>query len=232
MSQFTLIQIAQLLGGEIVGVDSLTISDIGDLASAKPGNIALFLNSADVALAQKSQASAFLVQKKHEKISKPQIIVKDGRVAMARMIKLFHPPRLNSGIHPTAVIDASAKVHHSCAIGAHVVVGANCEILENCILFPGVVLYPNVKLGRQVILHANAVIGADGFGYAWDGKEHLKIEHLAGVEIGDGVEIGANSSVDRGTFVPTRIGEGTKIDNQVHVAHNCQLGKNVIIVSD
>lgn len=231
MTVYSLTQIATLLGGEVWGDGSVVVGDITDLISAQKDSLALCLRPGDALQATNSQAAAFLVQKKIETLSKPQVIVKQGRVAMAKLLKLFHPPRLVAGVHPTAVIDPTAKVHNSCSIGPRVVIGAHCELAENCALYPGVVLYQGVKLGRQVVVHANAVIGADGFGYAWDGNEHLKIEHLAGVEIGDGVEIGANSSIDRGTFVPTRIGAGTKIDNHVHVAHNCQVGKNVIIVS-
>ncbi len=134
-------------------------------------------------------------------------------------------------VEPFAVIGANSLVGDRCCIGAGAKIGANCQLATEVTLFPNVVLYDGCILGHRVTIHANSVIGADGFGYRPGNGRHVKVPQLGHVEIGDDVEIGACTTIDRGTFGPTRIGAGTKIDNLVQVAHNCQIGRHNLLVS-
>jgi UDP-3-O-[3-hydroxymyristoyl] glucosamine N-acyltransferase len=135
------------------------------------------------------------------------------------------------GIGPYAVIGEDAHVGAATQIGAHAVIGAGCWIGENCRIHPRVTLYGGVRLGHRVEIHSGAVIGADGFGYASGGGKHWKFPQAGIVEIGDDVEIGANSTIDRGSLDDTRIAEGAKLDNLVHVGHNCQIGAHSLIAA-
>ena len=171
--------------------------------------------------------------------------VADTRLALARLSSLLgrHPlPRGHDGapatVHPSAtvaadavlapgvVVGAGASVGAGCVVGANSVIGEGVTLGEGCLLHPNVTLYPGTRLGRRVTLHAGAVIGADGFGYAAGPRGAEKIVHLGGVVLGDDVEVGANTAIDRGTLLPTRVGDRTKIDN------HCQIGHNVVIGSD
>ncbi len=135
------------------------------------------------------------------------------------------------GIGPYAVIGEDAHVGAATQIGAHAVIGAGCWIGENCRIHPRVTLYGGVRLGHRVEIHSGAVIGADGFGYASGGGKHWKFPQAGIVEIGDEVEIGANSTIDRGSLDDTRIAEGAKLDNLVHIGHNCQIGAHSLIAA-
>jgi len=175
---------------------------------------------------------------------------KNPYAAFARALSLLHPaPEPTAGIHPTAVTGSNCEIAVSASIGPYVVlgegvhiggrtsVGAGCVIGsgarlgEGCRLHPRVVLYDRTVLGDRVILHAGCVVGSDGFGYAREGREHVKIPQVGRVVLESDVEIGANSTVDRGTLEETRIGRGTKIDNLVQVAHNVVTGEGCILVA-
>jgi UDP-3-O-[3-hydroxymyristoyl] glucosamine N-acyltransferase len=156
-----------------------------------------------------------------------------------------------SGIHPTAVLHSSANLAQSVTVGpravieenveigegtfvgAGCVIGGNTKIGKNCLLYPNVTIYPGVQIGNGVIIHAGAVLGSDGFGYARDEStgHYEKFPQVGRLEIDDDVEIGANSTIDRGALDTTRIRRGTKIDNLVHIGHNCQIGEDVIIAA-
>lgn len=179
------------------------------------------------------------------------ILVKNADTAMITVLELFAPPaeRPPLGIHPTAIIDPSATIGPGARIGPYVTIGRNVRIGKDVAIDAGVVVYPDVVvgdgsvlhanvvlrerciLGRRVILHGGVQIGTDGFGYrpAPDGRGILKVPHLGNVVLGDDVEIGANSCVDRGKFGATTIGAGTKIDNLVQIGHNCRIGRCVVI---
>uniref|UniRef100_A0A1S7LCH1 UDP-3-O-[3-hydroxymyristoyl] glucosamine N-acyltransferase n=1 Tax=Magnetococcus massalia (strain MO-1) TaxID=451514 RepID=A0A1S7LCH1_MAGMO len=135
------------------------------------------------------------------------------------------------GIHPSAVIDPSAELGARVAIGPGVVVEADVVIGEGCQIHPNVVIHQGSRLGCGCIIHANAVIGAEGFGFEFVGGKHARITHFGGVAIGDDVEVGAGTTIDRARFGMTTIGEGSRIDNQVQVGHNVQIGKHCVIVS-
>jgi UDP-3-O-[3-hydroxymyristoyl] glucosamine N-acyltransferase len=175
----------------------------------------------------------------------------DPLAAFTAIVQFLHgrPDAAPAGIHPSAVIAPTARVAldvelgpnvvigagstiaAGCRLGAGVVVGRDCTLGAGCVLFPQVVLYDGTVLGQRVRIHANSVLGADGFGYRFANGRHEKLAQLGSVEIGDDVEIGACVTIDRGTFGPTRIGTGTKIDNLVQVGHNCQVGAHNLFVS-
>ncbi len=135
------------------------------------------------------------------------------------------------GIGPYAVIGEAARIGNGTQVGAHSVIGAGCWIGENCRIHPRVTLYAGVRLGHRVEVHSGAVLGADGFGYAFDGERYWKFPQAGIVEIGDDAEIGANTTIDRGSLDDTRIGEGVKLDNLVHVGHNVQIGAHTVIAA-
>jgi UDP-3-O-[3-hydroxymyristoyl] glucosamine N-acyltransferase len=137
----------------------------------------------------------------------------------------------NVGIGPYAVIGEDAHIGEGTRIGAQSVIGAGCWIGENCRIHPRVTLYAGVRIGHRVEIHSGAVIGADGFGYAFDGERYWKFPQTGIVEIGDDVEIGANAAIDRGSLDDTRIGEGVKLDNLVHVGHNVRIGAHAVIAA-
>jgi UDP-3-O-[3-hydroxymyristoyl] glucosamine N-acyltransferase len=137
----------------------------------------------------------------------------------------------SAGIGPYAVIGEDAHVGAGTQIGAHTVIGAGCWIGENCRIHPRVTLYAGVRIGHRVEIHSGAVLGADGFGYAFGEGKYWKFPQTGILEIGDDVEIGANTTIDRGSLEDTRIAEGTKLDNLVHVGHNCQIGAHTVIAA-
>src|SRR5450432_989044 len=137
----------------------------------------------------------------------------------------------NVGIGPYAVIGEDAHIGEGTQIGPHTVIGAGCWIGKNCRIHPRVTLYNGVRIGHRVEIHSGAVLGADGFGFAFDGERYWKFPQAGIVEIGDDVEIGANATVDRGSLDDTRIGEGVKLDNLVHVGHNVKIGAHTVIAA-
>ncbi len=174
----------------------------------------------------------------------------EPRTAFARAMNRFHPTmEIKPGIHPSAVIGADVEIGALTAVGANTVIGDNSRIGlassigagcvigkrvsmgEGCVLHAHVTIYDNVDLGRGVILHSGCVLGADGFGYVFEQDRYHKFPQVGRVEIGDFVEIGANSCVDRAALGVTSIGEGTKLDNMVHVGHNCRIGRHVVVAA-
>ncbi len=137
----------------------------------------------------------------------------------------------NAGLGPYVVIGEDAHIGDGTQIGSHTVIGAGCWIGENCRIHPRVTLYSGVRIGHRVEIHSGAVLGADGFGFAYDGERYWKFPQAGIVEIGDDVEIGANATIDRGSLDDTRISEGVKLDNLVHVGHNVQIGKHTVVAA-
>lgn len=200
--------------------------------------------------------SPALVARRHELLSSDGtpltlIEVNDPLTAFITLVRRLHGQAVEPApsIDPRAVIAPSARlgpeamlhpfvmIGEGCVLGARcrlysgVVLGRNCRLGDDVVLHPHVVLYDGTTLGNRVIVHANAVLGADGFGYRFQDGKHAKTPQLGSVEVGDDVEIGAGTTIDRGTFQATRIGAGTKIDNQVQIGHNCQIGKHNLFVS-
>lgn len=247
--QITAAEIAANLRGEIVGNGSVELTGLAPAEHARAGELTFAENAHYFSMAEQSQAAAILVAGPFVSDRKVLIRVADARVALARLLPLFFPPEeFLHGIHPSAVIADSAQIHPTahvgpgCILGARVRVGArsvlmggndlrtDCQLGEDVCLFPNVVLYRGTQLGHRVTIHAGTVIGSDGFGYIIDEGGHRKILQVGNVIIHDDVEIGANAAVDRGTFGPTVIGEGTKIDNLVHIAHNVTIGRHCLIM--
>ena len=246
---FTAAQIAEKLHGEVTGDGSVQLTGLAPADRARTGELTFAENPAYFAAAEQSQAAAILVAGPFVSSSKVLIRVPNARVALARVLPVFFPPEeLPCGIHPSAVIAGSARVDPTahigpnCVLGARVRLGArsvlmggndlqaDCQLGDDVCLFPNVVLYRRTQLGDRVTIHAGTVIGSDGFGYVLDEGRHRKVLHLGNVVIHADVEIGANSAIDRGALGSTVIGEGTKIDNLVHVAHNVIIGRHCLIL--
>jgi UDP-3-O-[3-hydroxymyristoyl] glucosamine N-acyltransferase len=247
---YTTSQIAQHLGGEVLGDATLGLTGFAPADTAKPGDLTFAENADYLARAETSAASAILVSSKAapQRKQKTLIRVANARVAFARVLPLFFPePVVTPGIHPAAWVAASAQVDPTAAIGPHCVVGervkigprsqlhggnhvgADCVLEQDVQLFPNAVLYPRTIVGARVRLHAGVIIGGDGFGYVFDQGRHMKIPQVGNVVLQEDVEIGANSTVDRATLGSTVIGKGTKIDNLVQVGHNVVLGEHGIL---
>jgi UDP-3-O-[3-hydroxymyristoyl] glucosamine N-acyltransferase len=246
---FTAAQIAEQLQAEVIGDGSIKLSGVAPVDLAKEGDLTFADKPAYLRVAEQSAAAAILISDARDSSNKVLIRVPNTRIALARVLPLFFPTQGNSpGIHPSAIIDSSAKVDPTATIGPHCVlgpgvtvgsqsvlmggnhVGRNCSIGAEVCLHPNVVLYPDCMLGRRVIIHAGTVIGSDGYGYVLDGGFQRKMLQVGSVIIEDNVEIGANSAIDRGALGATVIGEGTKIDNLVHIAHNVTIGRHCIIM--
>lgn len=246
---FTAAQIAKQLGGEVLGDGNVEITGFASADCARAGDLTFAENEAYFAAGEQSLAAAILVAGPFVSSRKTVIRVPNARVAMARVLPvLFAPDEHPQGIHPSAIIDASAQVDPTAHIGPYCVVGArvrlgarsvlmggnhvgrDCHLGDDVCLFPNVVVYPQSQIGHRVSIHAGTVIGSDGYGYVFDEGRHRKMLHLGNVIIHDDVEIGANAAIDRGALGSTVIGQGTKIDNLVHVAHNVVIGRHCLVL--
>ena len=247
----TLQEIAHLVDGRLSGDGDLKIHGAATLAVATQGEITLADNPKHAAQLARCAASAVVVPEGFQPEGRPTITVADVHAAFSRVVAHFCPPRATRrpGISPAAFVDPSARlspdveVHPHAFVGTDVQIGPGtiihsgvrildgCRIGAGCTLFPNVVLYENTQLGDRVIVHAGAVLGAYGFGYSFVAGKHKLCAQLGFVQVGDDVEIGAATTIDRGTYGPTLIGEGTKLDNLVQIGHNCRLGKHNLICS-
>ena len=238
------------MAGKIVGDGSASISRIASLEFAGEGAIAYVEDKKFFAEAGKSNASCLIVPINAEVKAVCRIEVKQPKLAFAMIAELLHPSKKREpAIHPTAVIAPTAEVDESAYLGPHVaiedyarvgagtrieagvVVGASVEIGCLCVLHPNVVIYDGASIGDRVILHAGVCVGADGFGYVRGDMGYHKFPQIGTVVIEDDVELGAYTCVDRGALGRTRIGRGTKLDNLVHVGHNCDIGERVVIAA-
>ncbi|KEK28836.1 UDP-3-O-(3-hydroxymyristoyl)glucosamine N-acyltransferase [Shewanella xiamenensis] len=249
MKSVTLKELSLILDGVVQGDETLVINSVATLEHATAGQISFLANSKYRAQLESTQASAVLLSAKDaQDYPGTALVVKDPYVGFARVAQLLDTtPKAAMGIHPSAQIDPSAQLGEGVAIGANVVIGANVILGENVQIGAGTVigqdsiigsnsrlwanvtLYHNVHLGHDCIIHSGAVIGSDGFGYANERGQWVKIPQTGGVRIGDRVEIGANSTIDRGALGHTEIHNGVIIDNQVQVAHNDIIGENTAI---
>ncbi|WP_372744782.1 UDP-3-O-(3-hydroxymyristoyl)glucosamine N-acyltransferase [Lutibacter sp.] len=254
MKSYSIQEINSILNGELLGTTSHKITGPEHLSKATENQISFIGNKKFVHLWKSSKASVAIVNLNllvEPTENRAIIKVKDADLAMAKLLEVFNPdlPKLEQDIHPTAVIDETAKIGAHCKIGANCYVGKNVELGDNVHLYPNVVIFEASKIGYRTVIwsgtvirerteigndcifHLNVSIGADGFGYRpkEDGSGLLKVPHIGNVIIGNNVEIGANSSVDRAKFSATIIGDGCKIDNLVQIAHNCVLGRSCIM---
>lgn len=243
-------EIARIVGGDLDGPADKEITGAAPIADAGPTEISFVAERRYFEAARSSRAGCVIVGRDAPPLDLPVIQVADPRLAFAQVLEALQPPRdVPMGIHPTAVIGEGAQIGADVSIQAHVVVGKNAVIGDGVLIYPGCyvgndsvigagsVLYPNVTvyegvtIGQSVILHAGAVIGSDGYGYVAHGGRHRKVPQIGTVIIEDDVEIGANTTVDRGTCGATIIRRGTKIDNLVQVAHNVDVGEDSLIVA-
>jgi UDP-3-O-[3-hydroxymyristoyl] glucosamine N-acyltransferase len=222
----TLAQIVSQLGGRIAGEPDTLIRQVGSLERAGRGQIAFLSNPKYRSRLAGSGASAVVLGAEAETLTAlPRIVCENPYAYFARVSQLFNPPTTQAaGVHPSASVAPTAKLGQRASIGACCVVGEGVVIGEDCCLYPGVVVYPGCRIGARAIIHSGVVIGADGFGIAEEGGRWLKIPQIGAVAIGDDVEIGANTTIDRGALDDTVIESGVKLDNQIQIGHNCRVG--------
>ena len=248
----TVSALAKVCGAEILGGNGDTaIHSAANIDEAKLNQVTFISTDKQAAKLATTAASAVIVPKGI--LAPPAtatclLAVADPEMAFITCLQYLYPKKPQSGtvspnadIAATAVIGAGSSVAAFASIGAHSSIGKNCQVHsgcriadnvtvgDNCVLYPNVVLYDGVVLGNNVIVHAGTVIGADGFGYKLRNGEHVKFPQVGIVRIESNVEIGANTCIDRAALGVTRIGEGTKMDNQVHIAHNVQIGAHALL---
>jgi UDP-3-O-[3-hydroxymyristoyl] glucosamine N-acyltransferase len=228
---FTLGQIASRLGGRVAGDPQTLIRQVGSLEHAGAGQITFFNSKRLQAKLSQTRAAAVIIAPEYERLTAlPRIVADNPYAYFARVSQLFNPVVSQApGVHPSAVVAPSAKLGKNVSIGAGCVVGDEVTIGDGSCLYPRVVIYPKCTLGKRVVVHAGAVIGADGFGLAPEDGRWVKIPQIGGVRIGDDVEIGANTTIDRGALDDTVIEEGVKLDNQIQIGHNVRIGAHSAI---
>jgi UDP-3-O-[3-hydroxymyristoyl] glucosamine N-acyltransferase len=247
-------ELAEVIRARVLGDDQIGVSGIASIGQAGASDVVFVETEKHLETALSSGAAAVIAGRfaADRQAAKPMLIVEQPRQAFARTAAFLHSAtRPASGVHPTAVVDPSARIpavvsieEHAVIreqveigsgsrVGAGCVIGAGVRIGSDCELYPNVTIYSGARLGNRVIVHAGAVLGGDGFGYVRDREtgKYEKFPQIGGLEIEDDVEIGANSTIDRGALELTRIGSGTKIDNLVHIGHNVQVGRDVVIAA-
>ncbi len=247
----TLDDLARLVQGRLLGNATLRISGAATVVDARPGDITLIDQPEKANLLADTAATAAVVPVDFQPRDLPVIQVDDVHGAFARIVRHFRPPRSSCriGISQHAIVSPSARIgadvdlYTGATIGDDVEIGtgstihpgvhimAGCKIGENVTIFPNAILYEGTIVGARSIIHGCAVLGAYGFGYSFNEGRHQISAQLGYVEIGADVEIGANTTIDRGTYGPTTVGQGTKIDNLVMIAHNCRIGRHNMICS-
>jgi len=227
----TLGEIVQRLGGRVAGNADTRVQQVASLEHAEASHISFFTGKRHRAKLAATRAGALIVGPEAEgDTERPRIVADNPYLYFARVSQLFNPRVTQPpGVHASAVVAKSARLGARVSIGAGCVVGEGVEIGDDSCLYPRVVLYANCTLGRRVIVHSGAVIGADGFGIADDHGRWVKIPQVGGVRIGDDVEIGANTTIDRGALDDTVIEEGVKLDNQIQIGHNTRIGAHTAI---
>jgi UDP-3-O-[3-hydroxymyristoyl] glucosamine N-acyltransferase len=243
-------EIADLVGGELTGNPDESVTGVAGIREAEPGDATFVASPKYLSAVSTTKANVVILARAAKvETSRTLVRVDDPVAAFTEVVKRLMPPPIKfaPGIHPTAVIAADAKLGVNVSIQPHAVieagavigdrtvvgagtyVGHGCRLGADCLLYANVTLREYTVLGDRVILHSAVVLGADGFGYEKVGGRHQKIPQVGIVEIGDDVEIGANTAIDRARFGKTRVGRGTKIDNLVQIGHNCVIGEDCII---
>ena len=250
---FTVAEIAELVTGAAEGDMARIITGANTIENAGESELAFAANKKALEAAISSRAGCVIVPVSCNVLLSATVIrVEDPRVAFVKALEQIYPRRMPPAvtvIHPTAAIAGTAQLGQNCRIGAYVCIGEHARIGDGCEIGPGcvigddvavgssstlhghVTIYDHVRIGARAIVHSGAVIGADGFGFALTGDHYEKFPQVGVVEIGDDVEIGANCCIDRAALGVTRIGDGTKLDNLVHVAHNCDIGRHVVVAA-
>jgi UDP-3-O-[3-hydroxymyristoyl] glucosamine N-acyltransferase len=249
-----LYSLAEYLSARVIGDGEIAVSGVASIAGARPGQLVFVESEKHLPEALVCEASAIIAGEfaAHTSSTKPLLIAVHPRLAFATAASLLYAkPERQAGVHPAAVVDLSSNVSPSATIDAYAVIergavigqrtwiGSGCHIGEgvtigdDCEIYPRVVIYGGTTLGRRVIVHAGAVLGSDGFGFVRDETygRYIKFPQVGQLVIGDYVEIGANCTIDRGALDQTVIGPGTKLDNMVHIGHNCAIGANVVMAA-
>ncbi|MEE4730959.1 UDP-3-O-(3-hydroxymyristoyl)glucosamine N-acyltransferase [Pseudomonas viridiflava] len=244
-------QLAEFLGATLRGDKDKDINGLATLQEAGPDQMSFLANPQYRKFLTDTHAAAVLLKPADaESFAGNALLVPDPYLAYARISHLFDPkPKAAAGIHPTAVIsddavvdpaasigafaivESGARIAAQVTIGAHCFIGARCEIGEGGWLAPRVTLYHDVRIGKRVVIQSGAVLGGEGFGFANEKGVWQKIAQIGGVSIGDDVEIGVNTAIDRGALADTRIGNGVKLDNQIQIAHNVQIGDHTAMAA-
>jgi UDP-3-O-[3-hydroxymyristoyl] glucosamine N-acyltransferase len=246
----TLKELADLVGGEIVGDETIEISGVMSIDEAKRGQITFVANPNYLKKVKETKASAVILSSEPAGVTKPLLVTENPYLAYAKIVSLYYRrPRQPLGIASQSFIGVGCHLGADISIYPFVYVGNNVHISDRVVLFPGVyvgddsyigedtIIYPNVsiyegsKIGKRVVIHAGSVIGSDGFGYARDGRKSVKIHQIGIVQIDDDVEIGANNAIDRAALGKTRLRRGVKTDNLVQIGHNVTIGEDSIIVA-
>ena len=242
-------EIQEKFGGELIGDRDVSLSGVNSLENVKEGEITFAEKSKYQEQVAASAAGLVIVTEDFPETKNKNLLkVKKPKVVFAQIMRLYQEDDGPvNGIHPTAVIDSDAEVANNVAIAEYVVIragakvgkgcridsgchiGVNVTLGEDCWIGSNVTLQARCTIGDRVIIHAGTVVGADGFGYAWDGERHNKIPQLGSVVVEDDVEMGSNVCIDRATFGLTRIGRGTKLDNLVQIAHNVDMGEHIAV---
>ena len=252
-STITAEAIAALVSGELIGDGTVAVSGVAPLDRASEGDLSILSSAKYATMLAGTRAGIVLVDPEFRDVAGPpraRIIVKEPLEKLLLLLPRLYPERPPApGVAATArigknavlgagvsvgeyvVIGEGARLGDGVTIGAHCVIGDGVSIGERALLWPGVTVYPDATLGARTIVHSGARIGSDGFGYVFREGAHNKIPHVGRCIIGDDVEIGANSTVDRGSIDDTVIGSGTKIDNLVHIAHNVRVGEKCLVMA-
>ena len=248
--KLTLREIAAYVDGKVIGEPDINVSGVSEIQNSLPGTITFLGNPKYKQFLTETQAEAIFVRNEDHLNGKNGIVVSNPQLAMARTLRLFFPQTsFEPSIHESAVIDSTASVGKNvfidagvviksgasigdnAIIGANVVIGNRAAIGTHCSLKPNVTIYHNVIIGDNCIIHSGTAIGCDGFGYVTENNIHEKIPQTGNVIVGNDVEIGSNCAIDRATIGVTSIGDMTKIDNLVHIAHNVKVGKGCLITA-
>jgi len=234
-------EIADAVGARLIGDGSRAVSGLASIRGAGPDDLVFVEDEKYLAAAVQSRAGAVIAPQSaaSASCSIPLLISDHPKLAFARAARLLGEAAVTdggpkvAGVHPTAVIGAEVEIGDNTQIGAGCVIADGVRIGRDCQIYPNVTIYSGTTLGDRVIVHAGAVLGSDGFGYVQDRKtgRYEKFPQVGKLVIEDDVEIGANSTIDRGALDETRIRRGTKIDNLVHIGHNCQVGENVVMAA-
>lgn len=245
----TVKELAQFLGGTVIGDENREISDVKGLAEAGSDDISFAVEPYTEYLPQ-VHAGAVITEKEYPAGDSTLVLVENPRLAFSKLLELFHPRQsVQKGIHSMAVVDESAKIGENTAVMAYAVIGKNVRIGAgsviypyvfigdnvtigaNAAIYPGAVIMENTVMGDNAVIRAHAVIGGEGFGFATKDGKHTRIPQIGNVTIGDDVEIGACTTIDNGTLGSTKVGRGTKIDNLVHLGHNVEIGEDCFVIA-
>jgi UDP-3-O-[3-hydroxymyristoyl] glucosamine N-acyltransferase len=248
--KLTVAEVSRLVGGELIGPAKAIVERVASLSQAGPGDIT-FARRENLKAATASRATAVIVPERVAGMAAAQIVVANPYFAFGMLLALVekeqraHP----AGIHPSAVLGAGVRLGKDVALGAHAVLGDGCVLGDRTVVYPNstlgahcsvgadsliysnVAIREHVSVGSRTIIHSGCSIGGDGFGYLQVAGRHVKVPQVGTVEIGDDVEIGCNCTVDRATMDKTVIENGVKIDNHSHIAHNCRIGANSMLIA-